>query len=234
MDFDRLLAEVEDVLRTMPARATIFHDAPENLAWFGRAKAVVIEHGPSSAQNAERLMQAMHEYTHALKRASALNEFVALLHQVRHQLRMKAGLTSIVVGKGDVFDYFDGLRKVVQGAQSDVFFVDPYLDADFVSTYLPHVKAGVMIRLLAREKLGTLLPAVDKFAQQAGTAVQVRSIAGFHDRYVFVDRGTCYQSGASFKDGARTAPTTLTQITDAFKAMWQTYDELWTTARVER
>lgn len=35
------------------------------------------------------------------------------------------------------------------------------------------------------------------------------------DRYVFVDGKACYQSGASFKDGAKLTPTTLTQITDA-------------------
>lgn len=32
---------------------------------------------------------------------------------------------------------------------------------------------------------------------------------------------------STFKDGASKAPTTLTQITDAFKAMWDTYEGLW-------
>ena len=60
------------------------------------------------------------------------------------------------------------------------------------------------------------------------------SLPNFHDRYVFVDRGACYQSGASFKDGAKKAPTTLTQITDAFGPMLKTYEDLWGGARVER
>jgi hypothetical protein len=92
----------------------------------------------------------------------------------------------------------------------------------------------VTIRLLAREKLPTLLPAVDVWVRQSGAKVEVRSINGFHDRYMFVDHGACYQSGASFKDGAKSAPTTLTQITDAFPAVLKIYEDLWNTAKVER
>lgn len=39
---------------------------------------------------------------------------------------------------------------------------------------------------------------------------------------------------ASFKDGAKPAPTTLTQITDAFAVMLQTYEDLWSKAKIER
>jgi hypothetical protein len=74
------------------------------------------------------------------------------------------------------------------------------------------------IRLLARERLSTLLPIVKIFSQQYNKNIEVRSIPNFHDRFVIIDGGVCYQSGASFKDGARNAPTTITQITDAFAA----------------
>jgi hypothetical protein len=99
---------------------------------------------------------------------------------------------------------------------------------------LPHVAAGVTTRLRAREKVLMLLPAVDAFVQQSKAKVEVRAAPNFHDRYIFIDGLACYQSGASFKDGARTAPTTLTQITDAFTAVFQTYEELWSKAKVER
>jgi hypothetical protein len=39
---------------------------------------------------------------------------------------------------------------------------------------------------------------------------------------------------ASDKDGAKNSHTTLTQIIDAFPAMWDTYDHLWSSAHVER
>jgi hypothetical protein len=64
--------------------------------------------------------------------------------------------------------------------------------------------------------------------------VSIRSATGLHDRYVFIGKASCFQSGASFKDGAKQAPTTLTQITDAFNAIWETYEEVWKAAKVER
>ena len=64
--------------------------------------------------------------------------------------------------------------------------------------------------------------------------MQVRSAPNFHDRYLIVDRTACYHSGASFKDGAKSAPTTLTRITDAFAAILATYEGLWAGAKVER
>ena len=115
----------------------------------------------------------------------------------------------------------------------DLLFVDPYLDAEFVSRYLPHVSQGVVVRLLGRERMATLLPAVALLRQQTNLAIEVRSAEGFHDRYVFVDGNSCYQSGASFKDGAKKAPTTLTQIIDAFAAVSATYEQAWASGTVQ-
>ena len=80
----------------------------------------------------------------------------------------------------------------------------------------------------------TVLPAVELFTQQSAVSIQVRSSDDIHDRYLFVDQSACYLSGASFKDGAKNAPAVLTQITDAFQAMWDTYERLWDGATVKR
>ena len=138
----------------------------------------------------------------------ALSGLVTLLQQARHDLRMQTlGPVNVAVSHGMVFDYFDEIRKIIELAKQDLLFVDPYLDAEFISRYLPQVPVGVNTRLLARES---------------------------HDRYLLVDRNACYQSGASFKDGARSAPTTLTQITDAFGAMLTTYEDLWSHSTIVR
>ena len=158
-----------------------------------------------------------------------------LLHQARNDLRLKTvGPVNIAVGQGLTFDYFDGVRKIIEPARSDLFFIDRYMEAEFVSRYLHHVASGVSIRLLARDKIPALRSAVEAFVQQTGATVNIRSADNFHDRYVIVDRLACYQSGASFKDGAKSAPTTLTQITDAFQGVLQTYETLWAGAKVER
>lgn len=234
MNQEELLGEVEDVLRTMPPRETLRHPTDENFAWLGRVSAFIEAWDFSKTIS---LGMAMHQFQGQMARDAqeGMRTILTLLHQARHDLRMKTiGPVNAAMGHGRVFDYFDEVRKIIEPAKQDLFFVDPYLDAEFVSRYLPHVAAGVAIRLLAREKVSTLLPAVDLYARQSDTAVHVRSVPGFHDRYVIVDRAACYQSGASFKDGAKTAPTTLTQITDAFLVVLKTYEDLWSRAKVER
>lgn len=234
MNQEELLGEVEDVLRTMPPRETLRHPTDENFAWLGRVSAFIEAWDFSKTIS---LGMAMHQFQGQMARDAqeGMRTILTLLHQARHDLRMKTiGPVNAAMGHGRVFDYFDEVRKIIEPAKQDLFFVDPYLDAEFVSRYLPHVAAGVAIRLLAREKVSTLLPAVDLYARQSDTAVHVRSVPGFHDRYVIVDRAACYQSGASFKDGAKAAPTTLTQITDAFLVVLKTYEDLWSRAKVER
>jgi hypothetical protein len=234
MTKEQLLAEVEDLLRTMPPWATIRHETDENFAWLGRLSAVIEVWSPPKAVLLAAYLDQFHNVL-ARPADEGFRKVMTLLHQARHDLRMETlGPVNVAVSQGMVFDYFDEIRKIIEVAKQDLLFVDPYLDAEFVSRYLGHIAGGVTTRLLARERMQTLLPAVDMFIQQSRAKVEVRSTSKFHDRYIFVDRVTCYQSGASFKDGAKSAPTTLTQITDAFEAVLGTYEDLWNRAKVER
>ena len=229
---EHLLAEAEELLRTVPTGG--FHRGQEAESWLGRAAAVIEEWSPTKAKAVQECLKLINSGV-IMHGDAGTRGLMTLLQQARHSLRMETlGPISAVFPQGMVFDYFDEVRKLLQLARADVLFVDPYLDADFVARYLPHVAAGVAVRLLARERLATLLPAVDAFTRQSNARVEVRSAQGFHDRYVFIDAAGCYQSGASFKDGARTAPTTLTQITDAFAAVQKTYEDIWIQAKSER
>jgi len=233
MTKEQLLAEIEDVLRTVPPKPTITNLTEESLTWFGRAAAVVEQwnslRGPTFRHSLRQVQGQLPVFA-----AIGFTEMMTTLHEARHDLRMQTvGPLTAVVSQGSVFDYFDEIRKIIESATEDLLFVDPYLDAEFVSRYLPHVVIGVTIRLLALKKLPTLLPAVEAFASQSKALIEVRSAIEFHDRYVFVDKESCYQSGASFKDGAKSAPTTLTQITDAFPAVLGTYEDLWNRAQLQ-
>jgi len=229
----QLLAEVEDVLRTMPPREALSPDVPEISSWLGRASAVMAMWDPIRAVSFTAYV-ALINTNRAREAEPAVRNMITMLHQALNELRLKTvGPLNTALGEGAVFEYFDEVRKVVETAKSDLFFIDPYLDAEFVSRYLPQVSGGVMVRLLAREYLSKLVPAVKLFREQSGLAIEVRSAQGFHDRYVFVDGHSCYQSGASFKDGAKKAPTTLTQITDAFGAVYRTYEEMWAASTAE-
>lgn len=234
MNKSALLAEVEDILRTMPPQELYGSRQDVVYAWIGRAAAAVqrwsLPHsiaGSSAARDAQA-------FDNTYRAGTGFDALRTLLHQARADLRMEVGQTSVVIAQGQVFEYFDEIRKVIETARAEVFFVDPYLDGDFVSRYLPAVAAGTAIRLLTEKKLPQLLPAVDLFSQQLKRVVEVRSSGALHDRFLFVDRKDCYLSGASFKDGARNAPVTFTQIRDGFSAMWTTYDAMWSSGKVER
>jgi hypothetical protein len=234
MTKEQLLVEVEDLLRTTPPRATIRHPLEENFSWLGRASVVLEQWNPATQT---RLTEALDKLQGLDARAAlqAFSRLQMLLHQAGHDLRLQTiGPVNLALSRGMVFNYFDEVRKIIEIAKEDLFFIDPYLDAEFISRYLPHMTTGTTARLLAREKLLTLIPAVDAFVKQSNAKVEVRSSPNFHDRYVIVDRVACYQSGASFKDGAKAAPTTLTQITDAFPAVLSTYEKLWSQAKIER
>lgn len=220
------LAEIEDVIRTMPPRDHLHHHSDEVLIWLGRATAAVANWDELKGASFSSSVSNLHTSQAQVSYRSSIS-IVVLLHQARATLRLQ---TLGHIGQGLVFDYFDELRKPISLAKSDVLFVDPYLDADFVSRYLPSVSGSVTIRLLGRERMKSLIPAALMFAEQNKAKVEVRSAKGFHDRFIVIDQQMCFQSGASFKDGGRTSPTTISQIIDAFPAILQTYEHIWASA----
>jgi hypothetical protein len=231
----QILAELEDLLVTMPPRETLRHSTEENQAWFGRARAIIAAWNGISSLEFGLHVDTFFSNMHAREAGAALPKLMAILHQARWDLRMRTvGPLSVAVNRGQPHDYFEELRKLIAAAQSDLLFVDPYLDAAFVSRYLAHARAGVTIRLLASKDMAKLLPAVDMFAQQHHASIEVRKqTARPHDRYLFVDRAQCYISGASFKDGGFYSNTTLQQISDT-PELRRIYDQEWANATVER
>ncbi len=225
---EQLAFEIEDLIRTMPGLRDLTVNPDKCLPWLGRASAAM--HAWNSVKSGlyfEPLIRVISTGGNFDFNGTRRNILVQL-YQALSDLRFRTtGPLSVGVDSGRVFDYFDELRKLIESAKEDILFVDPYLDAEFVSRYLPHVSQGASVRLLARERIATLKPAVEAFRAQSRLIIEIRSASSFHDRYVFVDGLACYQSGASFKDGAKKTPTTLTQITDAFSAVQTTYESLW-------
>jgi hypothetical protein len=228
---EQLLLEVQDVIRSMPGPRDFSVNGDTCVVWLGRASAVMSNWDmPRSTVHFEpevRRYSALYANRDRVNFEPLRHSLLMLLHQAENDLRLKtSGPLSVGIGTGRVFEYFDEIRKLIEGARADLLFVDPYIDAEFVSRYLPLVPDGTAVRILARERLTTLKPAVAAFIAQSGKSVEVRTCGGFHDRYLFIDGQACYQSGASFKDGAKKAPTVLTQITDAVSAVTTTYEQL--------
>lgn len=231
VDDNRLLTELEAVIRSMPERPTIKHETQENIVWFGRALAAIDNWDGMKGVLARGYVENFLSHGNARENAPNFPLFLMLLNQAYSDLRLKTiGPINVAVGQGEPFRYFDALRKVIELANSDLLFVDRYMGAEFVSTYLPLVKKGVKVRLLTRDKLASLASAARAFVLEHKLDLEIRSSDGFHDRWLFVDRTSCYQSGASFKDGGKNDSTTLTQNIDAFPDLLAIYEGKWKSA----
>jgi hypothetical protein len=232
LDPVQLLAEIEDVIRTAPPQATLHHVEPDALAWLGRAASLIRRWNATKGILFDSEVRQLHA-GRTFDPATAVAGIFTTLHEARHDLRLSAvGPLSVAVQHGAVFDYFDEVRKVMGAAQTELFFVDPYLDSEFASRYLVQVPPSIRIRLLGRKGIPSLLPAVELMRKQTGITIEVRSSPTLHDRFLFVDGRTGFQSGASFKDGAKTAPTTFTEVMDAFQPVIAAYEALWCSGSV--
>lgn len=231
MTDDQLLAEIEDIIRSIPPRATIHHENLDNIVWFGRALSAIENWDVTKGHLARGYVEQFFSAGNAHQNSFNLPKLRILLSQASNDLRMKTiGPVNAAIGQGEVFRYFDVLRSVIEQASSDLLFVDRYMGPDFVSKYLALVREGAVVRLLTREKVPALVASASAFAKENSIKIEIRSGDGFHDRWLFVDRATCYQSGASFKDGGKNDATTLTQNVDAFPQLLAIYEGLWQSA----
>jgi hypothetical protein len=145
MNKNDLLAEVEDILRTA-SRETVVGRKDDANPWVGRAAAAIRRWNLPQSIHADSAVQQVTAGVASTTIRNGFSMLIVLLNQARADLRMEVGPLSVVVQQGQVFDYFDEVRKVIEPARSDLFFVDPYLDADFVGRYLPHVVTEAKIR----------------------------------------------------------------------------------------
>jgi hypothetical protein len=227
---EQLLAEIDDLLRMAPQNFS--SGSPEINAWLGRAAALLDMWDGTKAIRAQIRIADINSGTME-RSVTGVRGLMTMLNQARAKLRLVTGQLTVAIERGKVFDYFDEIRKIIEVAQKELFFIDPYLDAEFVSRYVINIKSNIIVRLLTSDKsVASLKPAVEAIRQQNSLNVEMRSTKGMHDRYFFVDSRECYQSGASFKDGAKKAPTTLTQIVDAFSSVLGTYEQMWAEATV--
>ena len=117
MTKEQLLAEIEDLLRTMPPRVTIRHDTPENFAWLGRLSAV-IESWDSSKSVLLMAYFINFRSSNPLQITEGYSQLVVLLHQAQNDLRMQTqGPANVAIPRLMVFHYFDEIRKIIELAR---------------------------------------------------------------------------------------------------------------------
>lgn len=232
IDQKQLLGEVEDLIRSGPKSSA---QAAADHQWLGKVSAVLEKslHDTSSVKSflfAMGLGGNLGRY----QQDASYSRINVSLSKARRVLQWSTGAsTGVVIERGMQFDYFDRIRKIIEQANSEIFFVDPYMNAEFVSNYMQLVNSKIKTRLLAKSDVTSLVTAIKFLSKQSGVGVEIRSSKEIHDRFIFIDQRDCYLSGASFKDGAKRSPTVIAQITDAFDALLDCYQRIWNSSRKE-
>src|SRR5215472_14437548 len=106
-------------------------DAPafeddKNPALFGRALAIIEQWNDDKAGQLRMYIEKFQSNLHAREAGAEFPKIMTMINEARYDLRMKSvGPLSIAIEQGRPFDYFDEVRKIIERASNDVFFVDP-------------------------------------------------------------------------------------------------------------
>jgi hypothetical protein len=223
-------------------RPTNFY-SQEAVDWFADVTGIVQAHDPAQAIFLQAKLDTVVSNKHSslapellLMHADACEAFIAAARAIYTRIQLETNsFTTKQLEKGAVFDYFREVQEIIQGATRDILFIDPYLDGEFISKYLPQVRASVTVRLLTVDRQAdSLKPAVELYNRQHGTSIQLRVLdnKSLHDRHLVIDSTNVFQSGASFKDGAKNAPTSINQIVDVAIPMITEHERRWASATV--
>jgi hypothetical protein len=173
---------------------------PEIRTWLGRAVALV-EIAGNRLDTAEISISAQN-LNSAIRRSNA-ETIIAVLSRVHARLELQLPVSSqgAFLPAGNTLDALAAISTILNDARRDVLIVDPYADAVIVTDFLVSVPEGVGVRLLSDKAnlKPTLKPAVDRYAEQFGSArsleVRVGPKKSLHDRLIFVDNKKVYTMG---------------------------------------
>ena len=133
----------------MPPRETIRHN-PETAAWLGRVSAAIENWDPQKSPVVEQCL-AQFFVINAQNFSQALSRLLVLINQARHDLYMQIpGAGSFAIEQGMIYDYFDGIRKIIELAKQD----HPLTKTNWEGTGVePDVKVPAADALATAEKL---------------------------------------------------------------------------------
>lgn len=103
--------------------------------------------------------------------------------------------------EGQIYDAFELLVSLVQGAQREIILIDGYVDVGTLNI-LAKKEPGVSITVWTHPKTSLTARDVATFNAQYPT-LEVRHTTSFHDRFLILDGTEGYLVGASLKDAGK-------------------------------
>ena len=154
-----------------------------------------------------------------------VDRIFGILHRAIADLELEApDKERVVFAPGEVYDFFRKLNQVIESAEASIFIVDPYLDQTVFDRYLISRKQNVTVRLLLKANANTIKPAAERYIQQYGEVLKIKTSNQIHDR-------VCWIVGQSLKDAAEAKPTYLVALPpDIIDDKLWVYEDIWNKA----
>ena len=124
------------------------------------------------------------------------------------------------------YDLYKDLKNIFTNAKRNVFVVDAYIDTTVYDLYIDKIPPITKIRILTNRPPSSVIEVGRKIAKTR--SLEIATSNSVHDRYIFVD-GKGWMLGSSLKDAAKSKPTTLIQLQDAYKETFGLYETMWET-----
>ncbi|QDK32581.1 hypothetical protein [Sphingomonas sp. IC081] len=212
----------------------------EILQWLGRAEALIeqvsgiVDHSKFGTLRTTMLTATLTDAETQMRHIRGLL-YTAL---AKAELSAPATAKGAFIPAGNSFDALTAIAGVLRECEGSVLIVDPYMDAIALTDFLPMVKEGVSLRLLAsgKQKNAGLPEAVERWKMQYAQArpIELRLAAPklLHDRLI-MDDVSVWSLSQSFNAIALRSPAMVQRVgadiasakREAFIDMWNRCDE---------
>lgn len=129
---------------------------------------------------------------------------------------------------GDVYKFFADLKSIVNGAQSEIFLIDPYFDGEAFNNYLADVFSGIKVRIFANKHAQEVKVYIDKHQAQFDSNIEIKKSKKLHDRLIVIDRTDCWITGGSVNHAGNKSPAYLIPLgTEIANYKLEIYDDIW-------
>lgn len=164
---------------------------------------------------------------------TAIEQIQGLALDVIEELKLElelSGRTDIgsAYAPGEIYKFFADLKSIVNGAQSEIFLIDPYFDGEAFNNYLADVDTGIKVRIFANKHALEVKIYIDKHKDQYNTNIEIKKSKKLHDRLVIIDHTDCWITGGSVNHAGKKSPAYLIPVgTELAKDKLEIYEEIW-------
>jgi hypothetical protein len=240
-DWDVLYHQLGQIISDEPKIPTgTGRGSIEILRWLGRAEALIEEvNGLADHLKFTGLRTSM-------LRATAIDAETQMIH-IRSQLytalaKAEMGAPTAARGAfipaGNSFDALTAITGVLRECKGSILIVDPYMDAVALTDFLPTVREGISLRLLASKKQENagLPEAVVRWKAQYAAArpIELRLAVpkSLHDRLI-MDDFNVWSLSQSFNAIAQRSPAMVQRVSaDIASAKREAFVDIWSSSMV--